>query len=171
MHYCTKQTCLLTWCCFDCFLMTLILWMFAVMHDLCMIHTDLKPENVLLVSSEYIKVPDYKVLLWFSLLIFASILFHVPSFWHCSFSKCTWICRVLRTHQKILPTLKECQSQVLLRWLILAAQLMSAQIRTTLYPPDIIVRRRLSLVNMFSTYFLLYHRIVIDLLTDYDLYF
>ncbi|KAH9776461.1 serine/threonine-protein kinase AFC2 [Citrus sinensis] len=30
------------------------------MHDLCMIHTDLKPENVLLVSSEYIKVPDYK---------------------------------------------------------------------------------------------------------------
>ncbi|KAH9776463.1 serine/threonine-protein kinase AFC2 [Citrus sinensis] len=32
----------------------------AFMHDLCMIHTDLKPENVLLVSSEYIKVPDYK---------------------------------------------------------------------------------------------------------------
>lgn len=54
--------------------------MFAVMHDLCMIHTDLKPENILLVSAEYIKVPDCKVLLWFSLLIFASILFHVSSF-------------------------------------------------------------------------------------------
>ncbi|KAL6507966.1 CAAX prenyl protease 1 [Orobanche gracilis] len=34
----------------------------AFMHDLHLIHTDLKPENVLLVSSEYIKVPDYKCL-------------------------------------------------------------------------------------------------------------
>lgn len=33
---------------------------FAVMHDLRLIHTDLKPENVLLVSSEYVKVPDYR---------------------------------------------------------------------------------------------------------------
>ncbi|KAK7265616.1 hypothetical protein RJT34_33238 [Clitoria ternatea] len=32
----------------------------AFMHDLRMIHTDLKPENVLLVSPEYVKVPDYK---------------------------------------------------------------------------------------------------------------
>ncbi|KAF5808597.1 putative dual-specificity kinase [Helianthus annuus] len=32
----------------------------AVMHDLRLIHTDLKPEeNILLVSPEYIKVPDY----------------------------------------------------------------------------------------------------------------
>ncbi|KAF5459964.1 hypothetical protein F2P56_019868 [Juglans regia] len=31
-----------------------------VMHDLRLIHTDLKPENVLLVSSEYVKVPDYR---------------------------------------------------------------------------------------------------------------
>jgi dual-specificity kinase len=30
------------------------------MHDLHLIHTDLKPENVLLVSSDYVKVPDYK---------------------------------------------------------------------------------------------------------------
>ncbi|CAN6802730.1 unnamed protein product [Brassica oleracea] len=34
----------------------------AYMHDLRLIHTDLKPENVLLVSSEYIKIPDYKFL-------------------------------------------------------------------------------------------------------------
>ncbi|XP_040989395.1 serine/threonine-protein kinase AFC2 isoform X1 [Juglans microcarpa x Juglans regia] len=32
----------------------------AFMHDLRLIHTDLKPENVLLVSSEYVKVPDYR---------------------------------------------------------------------------------------------------------------
>ncbi|XP_078173570.1 serine/threonine-protein kinase AFC1-like [Carex rostrata] len=32
-----------------------------VLHDLRLIHTDLKPENGLLVSPEYIKVPDYKV--------------------------------------------------------------------------------------------------------------
>ncbi|OMO72227.1 hypothetical protein CCACVL1_17884 [Corchorus capsularis] len=32
----------------------------AFIHDLHLIHTDLKPENVLLVSPEYIKVPDYK---------------------------------------------------------------------------------------------------------------
>ncbi|KAF6137207.1 hypothetical protein GIB67_030971 [Kingdonia uniflora] len=31
------------------------------MHDLTLIHTDLKPENVLLVSSDYIKLPEYKV--------------------------------------------------------------------------------------------------------------
>lgn len=36
----------------------------AVMHDLHLIHTDLKPENVLLVTPDYVKVPDYKV--WFS---------------------------------------------------------------------------------------------------------
>lgn len=35
--------------------------MFAVMHELRLIHTDLKPENILLVSAEYVKVPDYKV--------------------------------------------------------------------------------------------------------------
>lgn len=35
----------------------------AVMHDLHLIHTDLKPENVLLVTSDYVKIPDYKV--WF----------------------------------------------------------------------------------------------------------
>lgn len=39
-----------------------MLFLFAVMHDLCFIHTDLKPENILLISSEYIKVPDYKVI-------------------------------------------------------------------------------------------------------------
>uniref|UniRef100_A0A2N9IVI2 Protein kinase domain-containing protein n=1 Tax=Fagus sylvatica TaxID=28930 RepID=A0A2N9IVI2_FAGSY len=32
----------------------------VLMHDLHLIHTDLKPENVLLVSSDYVKVPDYK---------------------------------------------------------------------------------------------------------------
>lgn len=32
----------------------------AFMHDLHLIHTDLKPENVLLVSSDYVKIPDYK---------------------------------------------------------------------------------------------------------------
>lgn len=32
----------------------------AVMHDLHLIHTDLKPENVLLVTSDYVKIPDYK---------------------------------------------------------------------------------------------------------------
>ncbi|XP_010248692.1 PREDICTED: serine/threonine-protein kinase AFC2-like isoform X1 [Nelumbo nucifera] len=35
----------------------------AFMHDLRLIHTDLKPENVLLVSPEYVKIPDYKFLL------------------------------------------------------------------------------------------------------------
>ncbi|KAL7177573.1 hypothetical protein ACSBR2_030850 [Camellia fascicularis] len=34
----------------------------AFMHDLRLIHTDLKPENIFLVSSEYVKVSDYKVL-------------------------------------------------------------------------------------------------------------
>ncbi|KAF3622499.1 Vetispiradiene synthase 1 [Capsicum annuum] len=33
----------------------------AFMHDLCLIHTDFKPENILLTSFEYGKVPDYKV--------------------------------------------------------------------------------------------------------------
>ncbi|KAJ4710983.1 Serine/threonine protein kinase [Melia azedarach] len=33
----------------------------AFMHDLRLIHTDLKPENLLLVSPEYVKIPDYKV--------------------------------------------------------------------------------------------------------------
>ncbi|KAL6556605.1 hypothetical protein OROGR_005893 [Orobanche gracilis] len=32
----------------------------AYMHDLRLIHTDLKPENVLLVSSEVVKLPAYK---------------------------------------------------------------------------------------------------------------
>ncbi|XP_074287458.1 serine/threonine-protein kinase AFC2-like isoform X2 [Silene latifolia] len=32
----------------------------AFMHDLHLIHTDLKPENVLLVSPDYVKIPDYK---------------------------------------------------------------------------------------------------------------
>ncbi|KAA3458247.1 serine/threonine-protein kinase AFC2 isoform X1 [Gossypium australe] len=39
---------------------SLLLLIFAVMHDLRMIHTDLKPENILLVSPECVKVPDYK---------------------------------------------------------------------------------------------------------------
>ncbi|KAK1552123.1 hypothetical protein Q3G72_010721 [Acer saccharum] len=30
------------------------------MHDLCLIHTDLKPEIILLVSPEYVKAPDHK---------------------------------------------------------------------------------------------------------------
>ncbi|CAN1275067.1 Serine/threonine-protein kinase AFC1 [Linum perenne] len=34
----------------------------AVMHDLRLIHTDLKPENVLFVSTDSVKVPDYKFL-------------------------------------------------------------------------------------------------------------
>ncbi|KAM3235426.1 hypothetical protein P3L10_015462 [Capsicum annuum] len=33
----------------------------AFMHDLRLIHTDLKPENIFLTSPEYVKVPDYKV--------------------------------------------------------------------------------------------------------------
>ncbi|XP_042382116.1 serine/threonine-protein kinase AFC2-like isoform X1 [Zingiber officinale] len=33
----------------------------AFMHDMRLIHTDLKPENVLLVSPEYIQVPNFKV--------------------------------------------------------------------------------------------------------------
>ncbi|KAM3320155.1 hypothetical protein P3S67_007355 [Capsicum chacoense] len=33
----------------------------SFMHDLCLIHTDFKPENILLTSFEYGKVPDYKV--------------------------------------------------------------------------------------------------------------
>jgi serine/threonine protein kinase len=37
----------------------LMLITFADMHDLCLIHTKLKAENILLVSSDYIKVPDY----------------------------------------------------------------------------------------------------------------
>ncbi|KAJ0028750.1 hypothetical protein Pint_35495 [Pistacia integerrima] len=37
-------------------------FMFAVLHDLHLIHTDLKPENILLVSAEYVKVPDYRFL-------------------------------------------------------------------------------------------------------------
>ncbi|ERN19140.1 serine/threonine-protein kinase AFC1 isoform X1 [Amborella trichopoda] len=32
----------------------------AFMHELRLIHTDLKPENVLLVSPDYVKVPEYK---------------------------------------------------------------------------------------------------------------
>ncbi|KAL9266269.1 Serine/threonine-protein kinase AFC2-like protein [Drosera capensis] len=32
----------------------------AFMHEMHLIHTDLKPENVLLVSPEYIKIPEYK---------------------------------------------------------------------------------------------------------------
>ncbi|KAK6920614.1 Protein kinase domain [Dillenia turbinata] len=38
-----------------------LFYLFAVMHDLRLIHTDLKPENILLVSPEYVKIPDYKV--------------------------------------------------------------------------------------------------------------
>ncbi|CAN1275055.1 Serine/threonine-protein kinase AFC1, partial [Linum perenne] len=34
----------------------------AFMHDLRLIHTDLKPENVLFVSTDSVKVPDYKFL-------------------------------------------------------------------------------------------------------------
>ncbi|KAH9307514.1 hypothetical protein KI387_035425, partial [Taxus chinensis] len=30
------------------------------MHDLKLVHTDLKPENTLFVSSDFVKVPDYK---------------------------------------------------------------------------------------------------------------
>ncbi|PHT47926.1 hypothetical protein CQW23_12134 [Capsicum baccatum] len=33
----------------------------VLMHDLRLIHTDLKPENIFLISPEYVKVPDYKV--------------------------------------------------------------------------------------------------------------
>ncbi|KAF8408333.1 hypothetical protein HHK36_007482 [Tetracentron sinense] len=33
----------------------------VIMHDLRLIHTDMKPENILLVSSEYVKIPEYKV--------------------------------------------------------------------------------------------------------------
>ncbi|MQL79682.1 hypothetical protein Taro_012121 [Colocasia esculenta] len=33
----------------------------AFIHDLRLIHTDLKPENVLLVSSESVRVPDYEI--------------------------------------------------------------------------------------------------------------
>jgi dual-specificity kinase len=51
---------------------------FAVMHDMRLIHTDLKPENVLFVSSEYVKVPDYKVYL---------LLCTFLSFCFCSFLK------------------------------------------------------------------------------------
>ncbi|KAL9235610.1 hypothetical protein vseg_010355 [Gypsophila vaccaria] len=32
----------------------------AFMHDLHLVHTDLKPENVLLVTPDFVKVPDYK---------------------------------------------------------------------------------------------------------------
>ncbi|KAH9323497.1 hypothetical protein KI387_018136 [Taxus chinensis] len=32
----------------------------AYMHDLKLVHTDLKPENTLFVSSDFVKVPDYK---------------------------------------------------------------------------------------------------------------
>lgn len=34
---------------------------FAVMHNLNLIHIDLRPENILFVSSDYVKVPDYRV--------------------------------------------------------------------------------------------------------------
>lgn len=33
---------------------------FAVMHNLNLIHIDLRPENILFVSSDYVKVPDYR---------------------------------------------------------------------------------------------------------------
>uniref|UniRef100_A0A7N2L997 Protein kinase domain-containing protein n=1 Tax=Quercus lobata TaxID=97700 RepID=A0A7N2L997_QUELO len=33
----------------------------VIMHDMRLIHTYLKPENMLFVSPEYVKVPDYKV--------------------------------------------------------------------------------------------------------------
>lgn len=42
----------------------------AFMHDLRLIHTDLNPENILLVSPDYIKVPDYRVLFPNSCFIF-----------------------------------------------------------------------------------------------------
>lgn len=41
--------------------MTRICMILADMHNLHMIHTDLKPENVLLVSSESVKLPSSKV--------------------------------------------------------------------------------------------------------------
>ncbi|KAK6922304.1 Protein kinase domain [Dillenia turbinata] len=34
----------------------------VLMHDLRLIHTDLKPENVLFVSPEYVRVPEYRVM-------------------------------------------------------------------------------------------------------------
>ena len=49
---------------FPTFYETLFFFFFAVMHDLHVIHTDLKLENILLVSLDYVKVSDYKVLLF-----------------------------------------------------------------------------------------------------------
>jgi len=52
------------------------------MHELNLIHTDLKPENVLLVTSDYVKVPDYKV--WISAGIPCAALIIYTSFTACS---------------------------------------------------------------------------------------
>lgn len=125
------------------------------MHDLRLIHTDLKPENILLVSHDYSKVPDYnKVLtlflcyllcllfdciIWLDLLPFFSLTFY-------QFANC----RTHLDHPKIAHILKEFQSQVLLRLLILEAQLMNVKNKTILYQRDITELQRLFLVSLNS---------------------
>lgn len=142
----------------------------AVMHDLRLIHTDLKPENILFVSPEYVKVPDFKVFCAFMIfgfqIVFYFFLF-LFVFEHRCLTVCEAIlmncklgyflsflviCRLHPGHQKRGPFTRDCQSQVLLRSLILAAQLMNTKITTTLSLPGIIGHLRLFLVCRYFHY-------------------
>lgn len=130
------------------------------MHDLRLIHTDLKPENILLVSSEYVKVLDYKVngFLWVCGHIYVTchMVFGLVTFIWCALMIFSGvaneqvilisICRLHLDHQRIVPTIKKFQNQVLSRLLILVAQHMSVKTRTILCQQDIIVHLRSFLV-------------------------
>lgn len=118
----------------------------AVMHDLRLIHTDLKPENVLLVSPEYLKVPDYKVLspvLWFSCVWWSSLLLQNIEWLTHHYD----VCRAHLGHQGTAPTLKGSLNRVPLKWLILVARHTNVRTRRTLCQHGIIGLLRSFLVR------------------------
>lgn len=138
------------------------------MHDLRLIHTDLKPENILFISPEYVKVPDYKVFMlsWCSIF---RLRFLVSSkmcgsgamilLYHILLKLCQIITNFLncRSHsgcQKREPLIRDCQSQVLLRLLILVVRPMSTKITTILSLLGIIGHLRLFLASFYVSYFI-----------------
>jgi len=133
------------------------------MHELRLIHTDLKPGNILLVSPECIKVPDYKV--YFVLLLdwpSHDLPFAVPFYFWCigcwSLKKrCYWsLSLIVRLHsdpQRREPIISGCPSPTLSRWLISVALPMIDRIRVMWYPPGIIGLQKLYWVSVFPVKF------------------